>query len=467
MPRTTFAKGLKEGKVMACEMSGIILVLSATLRCTKGRELILNKARGTQKFYFPDERAISMWIMLLETQLQFGAWLKLPEVSVENVERSKVKLREYQNMNKRVGRRNEGMGNNTMNFHGTKHAPEDWLNFAVSDNINTKSDEAGHKPDKKNALRTNKQVETWDISTATKIANQTAVEYGIEETKGRMKWHYYRGHDHSDRNDKIKNKDPFAPLLTGAKIKLWIEEGDDEWKIKVFSEMIGKEKYVYDASTRKGIVMMADFVLKYKTTVFLHAVLKVHDTRADNNSQIFRASPYFQGMPWYDWAIFDLSEDTPDDQNEAFVPAQIEAFMDLTDLPEENDLDMVPGIYAIAERARMSTDYDELGRAEMWEPWKKDPTTSTDLPPGASKMSFLNINKIVSPAVLIPDVGNKNKRAYLRLVSKSAWAKLFDEWLASPHQRTFDDPAPGAPPEHPPPKPAKIPKRRRKKHKQA
>lgn len=437
MPRTTFSKGIKKGKVMAHEMSGILLVLSATLRSAKGRTTILTEARGDQKKYFKEDKDIRNWIMFLETQLQFGAWLKMPSQKVENIERCKTKIREYMNMSKRVSQRQVGMGFNTMCHHGSKHAPQQWIHFGVSENVNTWSDEAGHKPDKKSAMRTNKQPDTWDIAIGKKIVEKTAVEYGLEEIIGRKKWHYHRGFfDHSDKKD--KNKEHFEPTLTGVKVKVIRLHGDGEhYKIKVCSQMVGKQKYVYDITTRRGILHLLDYFSEYLESFNAYSELKVHDTRANKNTQIYRASAYEGGSPWHDWAIFDLTAEDPDDN---FVPAHIKQFVDLRDLPEVNDLDFVPGIYALAEKASFNTDYMEFGWSELWESWIKAPSTVSGMPDNCSDMSLLNIDTIISPAVLIPDMGNRNPRAYLRLVPKTSWGNLFTKWLEQPHRREFDDP---------------------------
>ena len=41
----------------------------------------------------------------------------------------------------------------------------------------------------------------------------------------------------------------------------------------------------------------------------------------------------------------------------------------------------------------------------------------------------LPASKIVEPAALIPDHGNNNKRAYLRLTRRKRWPQLFEKWL--------------------------------------
>ena len=65
-------------------------------------------------------------------------------------------------MTKVVGKREKGMGNKTVNFHGWLHVPDDILNFGVPSNVDTQSDEMRHKRDKKSAKRTQKRPKTFE-----------------------------------------------------------------------------------------------------------------------------------------------------------------------------------------------------------------------------------------------------------------------------------------------------------------
>ena len=77
-PRTKFTKGVQKGTLMAHEMTGLMLVLVATLRSSSGQFEIM--ASNNDNFLTLD--AISGWILLLETLLEFESWLKSSEMSV-------------------------------------------------------------------------------------------------------------------------------------------------------------------------------------------------------------------------------------------------------------------------------------------------------------------------------------------------------------------------------------------------
>jgi hypothetical protein len=99
-----------------------------------------------------------------------------------------------------------------------------------------------------------------------------------------------------------------------------------------------------------------------------------------------------------------------------------------------------PGIYALVETTHLNPEMMELRRSELWEPWVKTCATHHNLAATHNNMELVNTSRLTSPAVLIPDLDNVDKRAYLRLVPRSTWAQLFNDWLEAPHTRGFDDP---------------------------
>ena len=58
LPQTSFQKGVQEGKVMAHEMAGVILVISLSLRMSQGRHAVKNKATGDAKENFKTKRQV-------------------------------------------------------------------------------------------------------------------------------------------------------------------------------------------------------------------------------------------------------------------------------------------------------------------------------------------------------------------------------------------------------------------------
>ena len=439
LPRTKFsARDIKEGTLMGHEMEGVLLALNLTLRCTKGREAIMNLARGNQKEYFPDERSIREWIRLLEMQLMFFAWLGRNEMKVGHVLRAQTKVKELMSLTKAVGNRAEGMGFKTMNFHGAAHVCTDILNFGVPHNVDTSPNEKGHKRDKKSAKRTQMRTDTMDSNVGTQIAYRNAVDLGVEELAGRPRWDYFRGFDHPDSDDDDPDSAYFDPKLTGAKTKTFCPEGIDERISVAVTTMKGKDKFIYEEQVLIALAEIGDYVADYMKVVWAYSELKVFCPQSNNNTQIYRASPYFEGQPWYDWAIFNLSKpESPTIRR--FVLAQIQCFVDLRDLPEDADLRFDSGIYCVIEPASRNTAVDESGRSEFWEPWIKGASSTLGFENTSNKLELANITQIVKPACVVPDIGNPNNRAYLRMIPRSEWAFMFEDWLDMPHRRDYNN----------------------------
>ena len=110
-PRSMFKGGIKAGHHTGIEHQGIILVMAAALRSTDGRNTILGKRLGAkqrQKFF--SAKAVEDWLLLLETHLQLGEFLKMKSMPVNVVERFHKKAKEVMKLTKRVGNREKGMG---------------------------------------------------------------------------------------------------------------------------------------------------------------------------------------------------------------------------------------------------------------------------------------------------------------------------------------------------------------------
>ena len=193
-----------------------------------------------------------------------------------------------------------------------------------------------------------------------------------------------------------------------------------------------KHKFKYDEGNLKMIHVTLHFVYDYLDSITTYDVLRVYDTQTDNHRQLYRASPYMQGLPCNDWAMFDLSElDNP--QFRDYVPCQLKYFIDLTELPEDNGLSgFKPGMYCIVEEAHRNPEPEEQGMCQLVEPWIKLPHSDPNLTQKHSAHRLVNLSRLRSPYVVIPDLENKNKRAYLRLVPRSQWPLIMDNLLLGP-----------------------------------
>lgn len=430
IPRTKYTKGIQKGGLMAHEMTGLMLVLVATLRSTGGRAAIL----ADNNTNFPDEKAISSWIMLLELQIEFEQWLKSKTMSVAIVLRLRTKVRELMALTKLIGQREKGMKYKTNNFHSTKHVPDDILMFGPPHCVNTKSNEMHHKKDKKSAQMTQKRPDSFDFQCTQRVDDRRVIEMGIEELKGRPKWDYFHGFDRPNQHksglilEKERKKAVSSPKkqsdhpnLTGVKATFWYHEGKEEYVYKVESDMKRKNRYRYGQEFVGCIADLAEEVHDYVNEVTVFSELHLPD------GSKFRAAPYFQGKPWYDWSIARVGP-VIEGFEQRKVPVQIRAFVDLTALPPENETKYKPGFYMIVEPSRLNADMDELKRSDLFVSYLKETDNN-----GGIKREILPIENIESVACVIPDIAHQSKRAFFRVRPLSQWAEFFESWVASEH----------------------------------
>ena len=150
--------------------------------------------------------------------------------------------------------------------------------------------------------------------------------------------------------------------------------------------------------------------------------------------QIYHAEPNFECSPWNDWALIDWGEEGEHE----IVLGQLKAFVDLTDLPEAVGATL-PDAYVIFELAVPTKDPAEYHKSNLWEPWEKQPPNFPNFDPTVHhRTEIISINRILGPAVVVPDLGNENPRAYLKMVPISEWKFSFDDWLALPHRREWE-----------------------------
>ena len=69
LPNTNFAKGIQKGKLMARDFRGVLLIMAAILRSTKGRLLLMKRRK------FGGERGLRDWTLLVELMLEWEAYL--------------------------------------------------------------------------------------------------------------------------------------------------------------------------------------------------------------------------------------------------------------------------------------------------------------------------------------------------------------------------------------------------------
>lgn len=438
LPRTHFSRGIIKGKLMAHEMRGVMLVLLATLRSTAGRELLTKESRGKGRKNLGEEYYIKDWMMLLETYLEFDAWLgKEDPYSVSVVKRLSWKVRELMEMEKAVAKRAAGMKYKIFNFHGGIHIPQDILDLGAPRCVNSASNEMHHKGSKGAAKLTQKIPDKFDYQIELRLHEQFGLDLADQEMKGKVTWDYYR---------KVEEEElvleEIVPFLTGTKSLMFRPQaGEDTYQFKVCSKMKAKSKFKFGPDLDRYLI---DLLLNLPEET---QCLKIY-TEHHRHGQIFRGSPYYRGGPWRDWAMFDIAMDDDSSASSSEnssgrveqYPCQIHCFLDLREV-KRGMCEYEPDMYAVVECAEMIVNDKEVNRSELFLPYQKELRNQRNNDGITHKRKFytLSVESIAATACMIPDLGNRKKNCYLRLLPRDQWASLFEDWLEQPHTRQFQN----------------------------
>jgi hypothetical protein len=90
MPRLKFSNGIQEGKLMANEYPGVLLLLAVTMNSSEGRKMLGGRTAGTLSEVLG---GLDDLIMLVETLLMWELWLKSDKMALSHVKRAKHKHR--------------------------------------------------------------------------------------------------------------------------------------------------------------------------------------------------------------------------------------------------------------------------------------------------------------------------------------------------------------------------------------
>jgi hypothetical protein len=72
---------------------------------------------------------------------------------------------------RKVAPQGEGMGWKIIMFHGITHMADDIKNFGVPNNVDTESDEAGHKASKTEAVKMQKRKDKFDEQVSIRLTS--------------------------------------------------------------------------------------------------------------------------------------------------------------------------------------------------------------------------------------------------------------------------------------------------------
>ena len=255
------------------------------------------------------------------------------------------------------------------------------------------------------------------------------VDVGMQEIRnGRVPWDYF----YEDEDDNVEptddeffhddhNNGDVDIMNTGTNINFFYCLDSDEYAYTVNSQMKNKHKFILD---KQLIAFIGNVFDQIRDDDVVRSIRLF--TEHKRSGVIFRGTPYFYDKPWRDWVIIDWGA-------QGKLPAQIHIFVDLWNIPQDSLY--IPGTYAIIESAKPNSSAQERKiDSDLFQPFLKEHKGISASGGIRQKFHLVDTNSFYEPATLIPDLGNPNKAAYLRLHPRSKWKDIFIWWLRRPRQ---------------------------------
>jgi len=424
LPQTSFSKGLRTGHLMAKEFRGILLVILTIFRSTKGREALARRK------HFKEAEALDDWILLVETMLQWEAYLNEKEMCKKHLQRLKRKNRYIMWLTRKIANRTKGMGLKLIKFHAILHAVEDIIQFGIPTEFDTGANESHHKDSKQAAKLTQRSGSTFNFQVATRLVEFYLLDLGIEELDhGSKLWEYYLPfEDDSDdqRMEEVSNDPEISTGETGIKVFKDIQ-GNTTFKMLTRSKFSGETTWIPD---------VIQFLFDLQVLIQAHAPnvsLPIY-TRHTRDQQIFRGHPNYRGKgPWNDWAWVDWGSDGK-------FPCQIWCFVVLEGMPTGRNAinyggcNVKDGTYAVVETGKLESSKLESNRSEILQPFAKE--VGLDKAGKVTKRNFFlaDTDAILGPCAVVPDIGGPPNR-YFVVQPRAKWVDMFIDWLKLPHNQ--------------------------------
>ena len=470
LPGCKFSHGIKQKKkLMAMEYRGVLLLIATVLRSTKGYELL----RDNPHFGTPGHR--KDWILLVETLLEWEAFLNQKEMKLSVVNRLERKHRFIMHLIKKVLRRGTGMGFKIMKFHAIIHMADDIKLYGIPQEHDTGANESGHKVTKVAAKLTQKNIRTFEIQTARRLVEFIIILWAIAELEGKRLWEYYGDHDPMNvegtalvvvLDDDVRSDDESSTtastlpmhelqsaldeneqrgISTGGTMLdvYWVDLGDERfpmlgWKAKTIKMRrhpdLARVRYGSDiVDFLIGLQDMIEDVLGMEEDSYELPIYTEHK----RDGYTFRGHPdYRSGGPWRDWAMIEWGD------GYGTLPCQIWCFVKLEGLPEDSEgsdedapgtgykyggIYLENGTYAVVECGHWDEEQDEVAMSDLFVPFFKDKR-------GKKRKFYLaDVEAIERQMCVVPDIGCQGGNRYFQVKSRAEWVDEFEAWVKDPH----------------------------------
>jgi hypothetical protein len=464
MPLTNFSNSIGQGRKMAKEYKGVILLIAAILRSTKGRELV-----GTKKKFREDHKKDD-WLLLVELLLEWEAYLCEPRMLKRHVKRLEKKHRFIMYIMKKVANRTTGMGLKIMKYHVVLHMADDILNFGVPLEFDTGANESHHKASKVAAKMTQRNASTFTQQVAERMFEFYLLDLGLQEVQhDNPIWDYYERNIEESSQDSDSDLSSESSDLSSESSDLSSESSDrssqssdrssqiSEESVKTMTESVktttddARISVFYDEEAQENTFQvlskgkrakdtlfhpdLIDFLCDLQDKVIDHipdSTLQIY-TRHTRNDQIFHGHPNYRGQgPWKDWVIVDWG------RGEGKLPCHINCFVDLQDSNLQGNrlkhggVDLKDGVYAVVEASSYENNEEEIKKSDLFVPLLKGVEGMVDGVVQGRLFYLADTSAFVKPCCVIPDIGGPPNRYFL-IKPRTEWAGLFIKWLERPH----------------------------------
>jgi len=247
------------------------------------------------------------------------------------------------------------------------------------------------------------------------------IDVAMAELAGKPLWQYFvLDQDRGPVNEVSEDHDKKSQNATGGtQIAVYEgEDGDSEWN---FRRPCGRT-----AAWDEGLVaFLLELQQHMEEKVGLKDIRIV--TEHKRSGQIFRGHPNYRSKGvWNDWAMFDWGA------GYGKLPGEIWCFADFSDHvgnfnTKFSDCKLGNGVYAIVESAspcpNLTRDHDRLENdSDLFTPYTKD-VKSIDKEGNIAQRRFwlADVESIVDPLCVIPDIGNSNKLQYFAESPQREW----------------------------------------------
>jgi len=448
LPKTNFAKGIFEGKIMGKEFSGVMLLIAAILASTYGQKLLKTK-HGRQ---FKGQGAIEDWLLLVELLLEWESFLKLDLIERKYLKRLQKKHRYLMFIMKKIVKRTEGVGFKFMKFHGILHLLGDMEAYGVPNNVDTGANESHHKVTKKAAKLTQKDMSVFEKQTATRLYEYFLLDLAVAEMDDKSVWEYFvLDQERGPVNPLPLPDNNEEPVTRGTILELTYDSDE---------ENVGWQFAHNPNSTAGWSAKVVQYLHQLRVTARKHGVgMPEIRTEHHRGGQIFRGHPSYRGKgAWNDWAVINWGA-------HGRLPSEIWCFVDFSEAMEEfsfrfGGITVRRGVYAVVQVTKyekIEEDKDQKKKDKDQKKKDKDQKKDKKGKKEAKEPDFLrnsdlftpitkwlsddgdpdhylaDVEAIVSTCCVIPDIGSEDKYRYFEVTPRMEWSKCFKAWLMDPY----------------------------------